>query len=138
MISDESSFRTVNPGDAEPLIFAGYGLVVDLTSCSDYGKVYVRKYAFAPAGAESDVLAYYWEISVGDDLVFEANISVVYDQTEIVRLGLPEDNLVVLKSSDSGATWLSLPTERDPMYNSLSVQGIDSSCWLAIAGNWDQ
>lgn len=131
--SDESSFRTVVPSDPDPIDFAGYGLTIDFTSCSDYGKVYVRKYSGIPAGIQNSVLPYYWEITGMTDVTFSADLIITYDEADVTNSGLQEHDLILLQSTDSGQTWLPLETQTDTLNNTLYVEGIDSFSWFAIA-----
>ncbi|MBA7674664.1 hypothetical protein ES703_82885 [subsurface metagenome] len=131
--SDECSFRTVVPGDSDPIEFAGYSLIIDFSYCSDYGKVYVRKYSGAPTGIQRGVLPYYWEITGMAGLTFSADLTIAYDEADVTSLGLSEDTLVLFKSFDNGGTWVKLETQRDLSNNTLHVEGISSFSLFAIS-----
>lgn len=131
--SDECSFRTVVPGDSDPIEFAGYSLIIDFSSCSDYGKVYVRKYSGAPTGIQRGVLPYYWKITGMAGLTFSADLTIAYDEADVTSLGLSEDTLVLFKSFDNGGTWVKLETQRDLSNNTLHVEGISSFSLFAIS-----
>ncbi len=131
--SDECSFRTVVPGDSDPIEFAGYGLIIDFSSCSGYGKVYVRKFSGAPAGIERGVLPYYWEITGMTGLMFSADITIGFNEADVTNLGLSEDSLILLNSSDNGESWYKLDAQRDISGDTFHVQGITAFSWFAIA-----
>jgi len=131
--SGESSFRTVVPGDSDPIDFAGYGLTIDFSFCSDYGRVYVRKYSGMPIGIQKSALPYYWEITGMKDLTFLADLTITYNEDDVMTLDLSERDLTILQSPDNGGTWIQLETQRDLLNNTLHVEGINSLSWFAIA-----
>jgi len=131
--SDEASFRTIVPGDSDPIEFAGYGLIIHFSSCSGYGRVYVTKFSGAPAGIERGVLPYYWEITGMTGLMFSADITIGFNEADVTNLGLSEDSLILLSSSDNGESWHKLEAQRDISSDTFHVQGITAFSWFAIA-----
>jgi len=130
--SDESSFRTVLPGDPDPIEFAGYGLIIDFSSCSISGKIYVRKYYGDPPGLNGAHLPCYFEITGMNAGTFSADLTIGYDPNDVETAGLSEDALEVYSSSDAGLSWERLDTERDLENATLGVHEIDSFSWFAI------
>lgn len=134
VITNEGSFRTVVPGDSDPIDFAGYGLTLDFSACSNYGKIYVQKFAGVPARLERGVLPYYWEITGLEGLSFSADLIIRYDENDLASLGLAEESLWIMQSSNHGATWTVLSTNVDSVHNELYVPDMNSfSCWFAIS-----
>ncbi len=134
--SDECSFRTIVPGDPDPIDFAGYDLTIDFSFCSDYGKVFVQKYSGIPVGIQNGALPYYWEITGMTGLTFSADLTIIYDEADVISLSLSEPDLMLLQSPDNGGTWLQLETQRDLSNNTLRVEGINSLSWFAIASEY--
>jgi len=132
VMSDECSFRTVAPGDPDPIEFAGYDFTIDFTTCSDFGRVYMRKFYNIPPELDRVGLPYYWEIAGLEGVTFSADLIINYDPTDVASAGLPEENLEIYRSSDDGVTWNKLDTAKDLQNKILQVEGIDSFSWFAI------
>ena len=119
-------------GDPDPIEFAGYGLIIDFSSCSISDKVYVRKHYGDPPGLNRANLPCYLEITGMKGGTFSADLTIGYDPNDVETAGLSEDALEVYSSSDAGVTWERLDTERDLENATLGVQEIDSFSWFAI------
>ena len=132
--SDECSFRTVVPGDPDPIRFAGYGLTIDFAHCDGYGQVYVRKYSGMAPGLGGPGLPYYHEITGMDEKSFEADILLTYDPNDVADAGLSERGPAIYRSCDDGLSWHPLDTEVDRIDHALRVQGIDTFGLFAVAG----
>jgi len=130
--TNECSFRTVSPEDLAVMEFATYGLTIDFSECNDYGQVYVRKYYSYHRGLVGVALPYYWEISGLDGLRYSANLSVSYNEDELLNLGISEGNLALYRASYSGANWDRLETRIDTANNTLQAEGITSLGLFAI------
>jgi len=131
--SDESSFRTVIPGDPAPIEFAGYGLTIDFTYSGDFGRVYVAKTFAEVPGLGPDALPYYLDISGIGGAAFTADLIVRYDEADVVQRRLFEHHLVLLQSTDRGRNWVELATTRNWWQNKLTVEGLTSFGYFAIA-----
>jgi hypothetical protein len=130
--TNECSFRTVSPEDLAVMKFATYGLTIDFSECNDYGQVYVRKYYSPHRGLVGVALPYYWEISGLDDLRYSANLTVSYNEDELLNLGISESNLALYRASYNGADWDRLEAKTDTANNTLQVEGITSFGLFAI------
>jgi len=133
VLSDEASFRTVVPGDPAPIEFAGYGLTLDFSHSSDYAQVSVEKhFADAPL-LGSDALPYFLDISGMTGVVFSADLIIRYDEADVIQRRLFEQNLTLLRSTDQGQHWLEIDSTLDPVQNTLTVEGLTSFGYFAIA-----
>ena len=133
VLTGEYSFRTVNPANLKPYQFPGYGLDVEVSSCSGVGKVYVSKFYDAPEGLDIHYLPYYWEISGLEGLEFKADLTFKYSEQDIKKLNIPEDSLVVLQFDESNDEWRKVSSSRDTKRNKLFVENIDT-CGLFSVG----
>jgi len=125
VLTDEYSFRTVNPANLKPYQFRGYGLDVKISSCSGVGKVYVSKFYDAPEGLDIHYLPYYWDISGLEGLDFKANLTFKYDEKDLKSLNIPEESLVVLQFDESNDEWRKVSTGRDTERNLLFAENVD-------------
>lgn len=124
VLTDEYSFRTVNPANLKTYRFPGYGLDVKISSCSGVGKVYVSKFYDAPEGLDIQYLPYYWQIRGLEGLGFKADLTFKYDEQDIKRLNIPEDSLVVLQFDDSNDEWRKVSSNRNTKRNMLFVENV--------------
>ena len=132
VLSDEYSFRTVNPDYLQPFEFKGYDLTVDVTSCRDVGKIYVSKYFHAPDGLDVDYLPYYWEITGLEECLFSADLTFEYNEDDLKRMNLSEAELTVYQYNESSESWLKLPTRINSKKNNLHVKKIKTCSQFAI------
>lgn len=130
--TNESSFRTVSPEDLAVMKFPTYGLTIDFSECNDYGQVYVRKYYNPHKGLVGVALPYYWEISGLDDLRYSADLTVSYNEDELLNLGISENSLALLYRASYNADWDRLEAKTDTANNTLEVEGITSFGLFAI------
>jgi len=135
VLTDEYSFRTVNPANLKSYRFRGYDLDIDITSCSGSGKVYVRKFYDAPDGLDISYLPYYWEISGLEGFVFKADLALTYNEQDILRLNLPEESLVIYQYDDSTDTWKKVSSRRDSKRNILFAESISTWGLFAIGSD---
>jgi len=135
VLTDEYSFRTVNPANLKSYHFRGHDLDVGITSCSGSGKVYVRKFYDAPDGLDISYLPYYWEISGLEGLVFKADLALTYNEQDILRLNLPEESLVIYQYDDSTDTWKKVSSRRDSKRNILFAESISTWGLFAIGSD---
>jgi hypothetical protein len=135
VLTDEYSFRTVNPANLKSYRFRGYDLDIDITSCSGSGKIYVRKFYNAPDGLDISYLPYYWEISGLEGLVFKADLALTYNEQDILRLNLPEESLVIYQYDDSTDTWKKVSSRRDSKRNILFAESISTWGLFAIGSD---
>ena len=124
VLTDEFSFRTVNPAGLKTYQFPGYGLDVKINSCSGVGKIYVSKFYDAPEGLDIHYLPYYWDISGLEGLEFKANLTFKYSENDLKSLNIPEDSLVVLQFDDSNDEWRKVSSNRDTKRNMLFVENV--------------
>ena len=124
VLTDEFSFRTVNPVGLKTYKFPGYGLDVKINSCSGVGKIYVSKFYDAPEGLDIHYLPYYWDISGLEGLEFKANLTFKYSENDLKSLNIPEDSLVVLQFDDSNDEWRKVSSNRDTKRNMLFVENV--------------
>ncbi len=135
--TDESSFRTVVPGDSDPIIFAGYGLTVDFAYASSYGQITVDTQIPSPAWTWYDGLPSYWQVSGLSGVSFVAALQFTYREADLIDRRIPEASLAVLRSTNSGSTWQELNSSHDPLDNTLTVEGLTSLGWFAIVNTSD-
>jgi len=135
VLTDEYSFRTVNPANLKSYRFRGYDLDIHITSCSGSGKVYVRRLYDAPDGLDISYLPYYWEISGSEKLVFKADLALTYNEQDILRLSLPEESLVIYQYDDSTDTWKKVSSRRDSKRNILFAESISTWGLFAIGSD---
>ena len=132
--TDEASFRTVIPGDPDPIEFAGYGLTIDFTFSSDYSRVSVEKHSPGPPVLGSDVLPYTLNISGMTGVAFSADLIVSYDDADVIDRRLVEENLTLLRSPNNGLNWFELrDVTADLENNTLTARGLTSFGSFAIA-----
>ena len=130
--TDESSFRTVVAGNPDPIEFAGYGLTIDFTFSSGFSQVFVEKHFAPPPVVGEDALPYYLELTGMDGASFVADVTLTYDEADVIARRLAEDNLTVVRSLNEGITWSELNTTLDKQANTLTVEGLTSLGWFAI------
>jgi len=135
VLTDEYSFRTVNPVNLKTYRFPGYGLDVKISSCSGVGKVYVSKFYDAPEGLDIHYLPYYWQISGLEGLEFKADLTFKYDEQDLKKLNIPEDSLVVLQFDESNNEWRKVSSDRDTKRNNIFVENIDTCGLFSICSN---
>ncbi|MFH1110576.1 MAG: carboxypeptidase regulatory-like domain-containing protein [Planctomycetota bacterium] len=135
--TDESSFRTVVPGDSDPIVFAGYGLTVDFAYTSSYGQITVDTQIPSPAWTWYDGLPSYWQVSGMSGVSFVAAFQFTYCETDLIHRRIPEAGLAVLRSTDGGSTWQELNSSHNPLDNTLTVEGLTSLGWFAIVNTSD-
>ena len=135
--TDESSFRTVVPGDSDPIVFTGYGLTVDFAYASSYGQIMVDTQIASPAWTWYDGLPLYWQVSGMSGVSFVAALQFTYRETDLIHRRIPEAGLAVLRSTNSGSTWQELSSSHDPLDNTLTVGGLTSLGWFAIVNTSD-
>jgi hypothetical protein len=131
--TDEASFRTVIPGDPDPIEFAGYGLTIDFTFSSDYSRVNVEKHSPGPPVLGSDALPYTLDISGMTGVAFSADLIVTYDEADVIDMRLVEEYLTLLRSPDNGLNWYELDVTANLENNALTTRGLTSFGWFAIA-----
>ena len=126
VLTDEYSFRTVNPTRLKSYYFAGYDLEVEMASCSGTGKVYASKFYDAPQGLNINCLPYYWELSGLEGLEFSANITIEYNKQDIRKFGLAEESLVLYQYVGFINTWRKVSSGINPAKNQIFAKDITS------------
>lgn len=130
--TDESSFRTVVPGNPDPIAFDGYGLTIDFTFSGGFSKVFVEKHFASPPVIFEDALPYYLDLSGMHGTSFVADVILTYDEADVIDRRLVEQNLTLVRSLDGGFNWFELDTVLDTHGNTLTVEGLTEFGWFAI------
>jgi len=135
--SDESSFRSVIPGDPDPLVFAGYGLTVDFTFTTGYSQLFVERELMADGTVASRQLPYDWQLTGLDGIGFGAIVVFSYLDEDLIARRVPEVDLDVWRSTNGGLTWQPLTADLDAAGNTLIVSDTQSLGWFALASPYD-
>ncbi len=133
VMTDESSFRTVTAGNPAPIVFAGYGLTVDFSFVSGASQLFVEKHFAPPPVVGDDALPFYLELTGMAGATFLADLTLTYDESDVIDRRLVEENLTLLRSLDGGFTWFELETTLDTQADTLTTEGLATFGWLAIA-----
>jgi len=73
------------------------------------------------------------DISGMTGVVFSADLIIRYDEADVIQRRLFEQNLTLLRSTDQGQHWLEIDSTLDPVQNTLTVEGLTSFGYFAIA-----
>lgn len=131
--SDESSFRTVVPGDPDPIELAGYDLTIDFTYSSGFSQVYVDKFYAGPPSIEMPSLSAYWDLSGMAGTTFSADLTFGYSEADLIDSRMMENGVTLYRSHNGGFNWYEWPTILDPDLNTMVAEDVASLGWFAIA-----
>jgi hypothetical protein len=135
VLANEWWFRNVPAGDPDPMTYPSYGLTVDLSSCSTSSRLYAKRRFETGRFLGDGTLPCHWKLSSTLQTGYAADITMTYDEAEVTARGVLEENLMVLRSSNQGNAWFVQETVVDPVNNTMTVKGLTSLGWFAIAAS---
>ena len=127
IVSPTRSLTVSVPTGASNQDFGQNGVDMEFGSNTEGGDATVVRIIGTPPGCPTNTLPYYWAISGLENSAFLVVLGFSYSDPDVSGLGLDENSLRLIRSTDSGQTWSPVDSSRDTGVNHLSASNPQSS-----------